>query len=103
MRWSLGGRCGWESGLGEPVGPACPGSELTRLWTPQFQQGSPGKTGPRGGVVSASNLPSRHHPLYLHPPPHVIRASLASHRGGGARVSQASAASVPMPCGATAI
>ena len=50
------------------MGLACPGSELTRLWTPQFQQGSPGKTGPRGGVVSASNLPSRHHPPLPAPP-----------------------------------
>lgn len=45
------------------MGPACPRSELTRLWTPQFQQGSPGKTGPRGGVVSARNPPSPRNPL----------------------------------------
>lgn len=49
--------------MGGPVGPACPRSELTRLWTPQFQQGSPGKTGPRGGVVSARNPPSPANPL----------------------------------------
>lgn len=76
------GRVARSRGWGDPVDPASPGPELTKPWTPRFLQGFPGKTGPRGGVVSASMSPS---PAVWHP---------AS--GQGTRVSQASTAAPPL-------
>lgn len=62
--------------------PAFPGPELTKPPTPCFLQGSPGKTGPRGGVVSASTSPA----------PGIGR----TRQGGGRECYSPSAALLPL-------
>lgn len=86
------GRVARSRGWGDPVDPASPGSELTKPRTPRFLQGFPGKTGPRGGVVSASMSPSP-----------AVWASLVGAGDAGVTGQHSRPAPAPTPRGATAV
>lgn len=92
--WACGGWRGGSrggAGRGGGVDPPREGSSLNP--SPRFLQGFPGKTGPRGGVVSPSvpfhvcRCPARgaSGPSTPPLPPHLTRRSLSAGRPGGGR------------------